>query len=98
MEVLIYIALLLPAVLMIIAGVLISTMRKDNTMTNHHFARNFNIKKYSKKIITLFTIFGIMFSVCGLIIYKVSIVIGFVLLLVSLGAFIAGFVVINKKY
>ena len=50
MNALVYAALCLPALLMILAGVLITSVKKDSTMVSHHFAKNYNIRKYSKKV------------------------------------------------
>lgn len=97
MKALVYIALCLPALLMILAGVLISTVKRDSTMTNHHFARNFNIKNYSKKVIVLFTVTGIVFSLGGLMIVKELLAAGLAVLFVMLLVFVFVFASIQKK-
>lgn len=97
MDALIYFSLLLPAALMILAGLIISTSKRDSTITSHHFATNFNIKKYSSKIMKLFTLSGIMFSVSGLVIIKLSIAAGLVLLIATLIVFIIFFIKLQKK-
>ena len=68
MNILLYILMFIPAVIMIIIGYAITEARKDSTMTSHHFAGNFNIKKYAKKVMTLFTFTGIIFSLGGILI------------------------------
>ena len=97
MEFLIYFAMLLPTALMILAGLMISTAKRDTTITSHHFATNFNIKKYTGKVMLLFTLSGIMFSVGGLIMIKLSIPAGLILLIVTLIVFIIRFVKLQKK-
>lgn len=97
MDALIYIAMLIPAVLMILAGLMISTVKRDTTITSHHFAQNFNIKKYTAKLMTLFTLSGIMFSVGGLIMIKLSIAAGLTLLIATLIVFIILFIKLQKK-
>lgn len=97
MKALIYIALCLPALLMILAGVLISTVKRDSTMTSHHFARNFNIKKYTKKVIVLFTVTGVVFSLGGLLIVNEMLAAGLALLFAMLLIFIFVFASIQKK-
>ncbi len=98
MDILIYIAMLLPAILMIIAGVMIAVLKRDNTLSNHHFAKNFNIKKYTSKVIKLFTICGIFFSLGGIIMIKLNIAAGLAILIITLIIFIISFVKIKKKY
>lgn len=97
MDALIYIAMMLPAALMILAGLMISTAKRDTTITSHHFAPNFNIKKYTSKVILLFTLSGIMFSVSGLIMIKAKIVPGLILLIATLIVFIILFAKLQKK-
>ena len=97
MEFLIYFAMLLPTALMILAGLMIRTAKRDTTITSHHFATNFNIKKYTGKVMLLFTLSGIMFSVGGLIMIKLSIPAGLILLIVTLIVFIIRFVKLQKK-
>lgn len=97
MDFLIYIALLLPAVIMIFAGLLVSSAGQDSIMINHHFADDFNIKKYSRKVMTLFTLCGFVFSLCGLIIIKYDMLAGFILLAATVAVFFILFSVIVKK-
>lgn len=97
MDALIYFSMLLPAALMILAGLVISTAKRDTTITSHHFATNFNIKKYTGKLMTLFTLTGIMFSLGGLIMIKSSISAGLILLVATLIVFIILFVKLQKK-
>ena len=97
MDVLIYVALCLPAVLMILAGLLIVSVKKDSTMSAHHFTRNYNITSFSKKIIKLFTLTGIVFSAGGFMIYKELFTAGIVLLFVMLLIFAFSFASIYRK-
>ena len=97
MDALVYVAICLPALLMILAGVLISSVKKDNTMSSHHFARKFNIKEYSKKVIRLFTITGIVFSLGGLLIVKDLLELGLIVLFAMLIIFIFAFASIHRK-
>ncbi len=97
MDALIYVAICLPALLMILAGVLISNVRKDSIMSSHHFAGKFNIKEYSKKVIRLFTITGIVFSLGGLLIVKDLLAVGLIVLFAMLLIFIFSFASIHRK-
>lgn len=97
MDFIIYFAMLLPAAIMILAGLMISSVRQDNIMTNHHFATNFNIKKYTGKVMKLFTVCGLMFSLSGVIIINVSIPGGFILLTVTVVVFAIVFSKMLKK-
>lgn len=97
MDFYIYFLLCIPAVLMTVAGIIISTSRRDSTMVNHHHARNFNIKKYSKSIIPLFVITGILFSVGGILIVSNLIFVGIPLMLITLIVFIVKFASIHKN-
>lgn len=96
MEAIIYIAMLLPAILMVLAGLMISASRTDSIIKSHHFAKNFNIKKYTAKLMTLFTLSGIMFSVGGLVMIKISIIAGVILLAVTLTIFLIAFICLQK--
>lgn len=97
MEILLTFALFIPAALMILAGVLLSLAKKDSTMSRHHFAGNFNIKGYSRRIITLFTITGLLFTTGGLLMVNEHLVAGLVLLFVSLIVFLICFIRLQKK-
>ncbi len=97
MDALIYAALCLPAVLMILAGLLIVSVKKDSTMSAHHFTRKYDIKSFSKKIIKLFTITGIVFSVGGFLIFKELFAVGIAVLFVMLLVFVFSFASIYRK-
>lgn len=97
MDALIYVALCLPAVLMIVAALLIVSVKKDSTMSSHHFTRKYDISSFSKKIIKLFTITGIVFSAGGFLIFKELFVAGIVVLFVMLLIFIFSFASIYRK-
>ena len=97
MDVLVYVALCLPALLMVIAGLLISSVKKDSTMTSHHFAKSYNIKEFSKKVIKLFTVTGIVFSLGGLFIVIEKLVFGLIILFVALLVFVVKFASIYKN-
>ncbi len=97
MDTLIYIALMLPAALMILAGLMIGTAKRDTTITSHHFAQNFNIKKYTSKVLLLFTLSGIMFSLSGLVMIKAKLVPGIILLIITLIVFFILFARLHKK-
>lgn len=79
MDFVIYFAMLLPAAIMILAGLIVSNIRQENTMKSHHFASNFNIKRYTGNITALFSLCGILFSLSGIIIMNSSIVGGYIL-------------------
>ena len=97
MNALVYAALCLPALLMILAGVLITSVKKDSTMVSHHFAKNYNIRKYSKKVMRLFTITGIIFSVGGVLIVNKMLAAGLIVLFVTLLVFLILFATIQRK-
>ena len=88
MDALIYVALCLPAVLMIIAALLLVSVKKDSTMSAHHFTRSYNIKSFAKKIIRLFTITGIVFSAGGFLLFKELFIAGIAVLFVMLLIFV----------
>ncbi len=95
MNLLVYLALLLPAVIMIIVGAVISSKHRDSTIASHHFAGNFNITKSSKRIVKLFAATGIAFSLCGFLLYSGNMIAGFVALSVVLVLFIIAIIKIN---
>lgn len=97
MKELTYILMCLPAVIMTVMGIAISSLKKDSTMTRHHFARSFNIKKHSKKIIALFTTTGIMFSLGGIILISNYLAAGIAVMLLSLIVFIICFAALQRK-
>ena len=97
MDALIYVAICLPALLMLLAGVLISNVRKDSVMSSHHFARKFNLKEYSKKVISLFAVTGIVFSLGGLLIVKEMLAVGLVVIFLMLVIFVFAFASIHRK-
>ena len=97
MDILLTFALFIPAALMILAGVLLSLAKKDSTMSRHHFAGNFNIKGYSRRIIALFTVTGLLFTTGGLLMVNEHLVAGLVLLFVSLIVFLICFIRLQKK-
>lgn len=97
MDILLTIALFIPAVLMILAGMLLSFAKKDATMSRHHFAGNFNIKGYSRRIITLFTVTGLLFTTGGLLMVNERLTAGLVVLFVSLIVFLICFIRLQKK-
>lgn len=97
MDVLIYALMCIPAVLMTVAGIAISNSKKASTMVSHHHAGNFNIKKYSKSIIPLFVITGILFSLGGVLIVSNLIWVGIALMLIALIIFIVRFISIHKN-
>ena len=97
MELMIYVALLLPAAIMILAGLLVNSARQDDIMTSHHFAADFNIKRSSRRVMSLFTVCGLIFSFCGLIIMRYNILAGFLLLAATVVVFIVLFSTILKK-
>ena len=66
-------------------------------MTSHHFAADFNIKRKSRKVMALFTVCGLIFSLCGLIIMRYNILAGFVLLAATVAVFVILFSNILKK-
>lgn len=96
MEVVVYILMCVPAVLMTVAGIVISSAKRDSTMINHHHARNFNINKYSKKIITLFTVTGIIFSLGGIVLVSNHLIAGILIMFAALLAFIISFASLQK--
>lgn len=98
MNILLYILMFIPAVIMIIIGYAITEARKDSTMTSHHFAGNFNIKKYAKKVMTLFTFTGIIFSLGGILIISEKTAFGIAIMLISLVVFLVSFIVIQRKH
>lgn len=79
MDFVIYFAMLLPAAIMILAGLIVGSIRQENTMKSHHFATDFNIRRYTGSVMALFTVCGLLFSLSGIIIMKLSIVAGYVL-------------------
>lgn len=97
MDIIIYFAMLLPAAIMILAGLMISSVRQDNIMTNHHFATNFNINGYAKKVMKLFTVCGLLFSLSGIVIINLSIPGGFILLAVTVAVFAIVFAKLLKN-
>lgn len=97
MDILIYVLMCIPAVLMTVAGILISNSKKASTMVSHHHARSFNIKKYSKRIIPLFVITGILFSLGGILIISNLLWVGISIMLITLIIFIAKFASIHKN-
>lgn len=97
MDTWIYIAMCAPAVLMIIAGIALGTERKNSTIKQHHFAKNFNIKKYAKKIVALFTCTGLAFSVGGILIVSSRTLPGIAVVLVALIVFLISYTSIQKK-
>ena len=94
----IYIAMCAPAVLMIIAGIALSTERKNSTLTQHHFARKFNIKGYAKKIVALFTFTGLAFSLGGILIVSSKTLPGIAIVAVSFIIFLISYSAIQKKH
>ena len=97
MNVLVYVALCLPAILMVVAGLLISSVKKDSTMTSHHFAKRYNIKDFSKRVIKLFTVTGIVFSLGGLLIVLDKLVFGLIILFVALLVFFIRFASVYRN-
>jgi len=97
METWIYIAMCVPAVLMIIAGIALGTERKNSTIKQHHFARKFNIKSYAKKIVTLFTFTGLAFSVGGILIVSSKTIPGIAIVAVAFIIFLISYSSIQKK-
>ena len=89
--------MLLPAAVMILAGLMISSVRQDNIMTRHHFATNFNISGYSGKVMKLFTVCGLLFSLSGIVIINLSIPGGFILLAVTVAVFAIVFAKLLKN-
>ncbi len=98
MNIFLYVLMCIPAVIMIIIGYALTEAKKDSTMTSHHFARNFNIRKYSKKVMLLFVFTGILFSVGGMLLVGERIGAGIAIMLISLIVFLISFTVIQKKH
>ncbi len=98
MNILIYIIMCFPAVLMSVIGFAICSEKKDATMTSHHFARNFNIRKYDKRVKMLFVFTGILFSVGGIILVNGKIFAGIAVTLAALIIFIFSFIIIQKNH
>ena len=98
MNTLSYLALLAPIILLTLTGILISAAKKDTTMSHHHFAGNFDIKGYNKKVIALFFISGVLFSLGGLLIIRELTAVGLALLIITLVVFIVSFIILQKRY
>ena len=98
MKILLYVLMCIPAVLMPVIGVALSRAKKDSTIKSHHFASNFNIRKYEKKVIRLFTVTGIAFSVGGILIMGGNTGGGIAVMLITFVVFITAFIIIQKKH
>ena len=96
MKIMLYALVCMPTLLMLLSGLLISTVRRDSAMVNHHHARNFNINSHSKKTITIFTITGILFSVSGALLLNRFLIPGIIIMCVDIIGFIIAYSVINK--
>lgn len=93
-----YILMCLPAVIMIILGIALSKAKKDSVIKKHHFAGNFNIRKYTKKVILLFSFTGILFSTGGILLISGKTGAGIACMLISFVVFLISFIAIQKKY
>lgn len=94
----IYIAMCVPAVLMIIAGIALGKERRNSTIKQHHFARKFNINNYAKKIVTLFTFTGFAFSLGGILIVSSKTLPGIAIVVISFIIFLISYSSIQKKH
>ena len=93
-----YIVMCIPAVIMTLAGFLISFAKRDATMINHHHARSFNINAYSKKVIPLFIFTGVLFSLGGILLVAKHLAAGITIMFISLLIFTIRFIIIQKKH
>ena len=98
MKILLYVLLCLPAVIMPAIGYILSDAKKNSTMIHHHFASNFNIRKYQKKVMRLFTAAGLAFPVGGIMILNGKTGAGIAVMLITLIVFLTLFVIIQKKH
>ncbi len=98
MQTWIYIAMCVPAVLMIIAGIALGTERINSTIKQHHFARKFNIRSYATKIVTLFTFTGLAFSVGGILIVSSKTIPGIAIVVIAFIIFLISYRAIQKKH
>ena len=97
MEVWVYIVMCLPAILMTIVGIALGSERRHSTITQHHFAKKFNIKNYAKSVMKLFIIAGIAFSAGGMIIVSGFIIPGIIIILLTLVIFLVKFASIHRE-
>ena len=97
MDILSYILVCVPGVLLIVVGVVMSLAKKDAILSNHHFAKRVDIDKYTRKIISLFTIAGIMLALGGILLINERLLSGFLVLIITLLVFIISFASLNKN-
>ena len=97
MDAWIYILMCMPAVIMTAAGIFVNSAKRGSAMINHHHAKNFNINKYSSKIITLFTVTGLMFSLGGIILVSNYLIAGVLIIFIALIAFILFFASLQSR-
>lgn len=96
MKTMLYALVCMPTLLMFVSGLLISTVRRDSAMANHHHANNFNINSHTKKTIAIFTVTGIMFSLSGALLLNGFLIPGIIIMFIDLIGFIISFSMINK--
>lgn len=96
MNVMHYALVCMPTLLMLLSGLLISTIRRDSAMVHHHHTRNFNINRHTKKTIIVFTVTGLLFSLTGVLLLNALLIPGIIILFINLIGFIISFSMLNK--
>ena len=96
MKIMLYALVCMPTLLMLVSGLLISTVRRDSAMVNHHHASNFNINSHTRKTITIFAVTGILFSVSGALLLNGLLAPGIIIMCLDLVGFIIAYSLINK--